>query len=111
IKFFHNFGEHQIENPQIKLTLYRILQEGINNIFKYSKATKVDIQLKNYDDIYMLTIEDNGVGFDASKVVKENTGMGFKGMKNRLDAIDGFLEIESREGRGTTLLIEINKNF
>ncbi|WP_044210327.1 tetratricopeptide repeat protein [Flammeovirga sp. OC4] len=110
-EFFHNFEEHQIENQQIKLTLYRILQEGINNIFKYSKATKVDIQLKNYEDIYMLTIEDNGVGFDAVKVLKEETGLGFKGMKNRLDAIDGFLEIESREGRGTTLLIEINKNF
>ncbi|MBD0399791.1 tetratricopeptide repeat protein [Flammeovirga sp. EKP202] len=110
-EFFHNFGEHQIENQQVKLTLYRILQEGINNIFKYSKASKVDIQLKNYEDIYMLTIEDNGVGFDAVKVLKEETGLGFKGMKNRLDAINGFLEVESREGRGTTLLIEINKNF
>ncbi|NLR93040.1 sensor histidine kinase [Flammeovirga agarivorans] len=109
--FFHNFEEHQIENHQIEITLYRILQEGINNIFKYSKATKVDIQLKNYEDIYMLTIEDNGVGFDVSKVMQENMGLGFKGMKNRLDAIDGFLEVESREGRGTTLLIEINKNF
>ncbi|NME71915.1 tetratricopeptide repeat protein [Flammeovirga aprica] len=110
-EFFHNFGEHQIENQQIKLTLYRILQEGINNIFKYSKATKVDIQLKNYEDIYMLTIEDNGVGFDARQVLKEGSGIGFKSMKNRLDAVGGFLEVESREGRGTTLLIEINKNF
>ncbi|OHX67064.1 hypothetical protein NH26_12275 [Flammeovirga pacifica] len=59
----------------------------------------------------MLTIEDNGVGFDAINVIKKNSGLGFKGMKNRLDAIGGFLEIESREGRGTTLLIEINKNF
>ncbi|OHX67065.1 hypothetical protein NH26_12285 [Flammeovirga pacifica] len=109
--FFHNFDDHLIENYQIKITLYRILQEGINNIFKYSKASKVDIQLKNYDDIYMLTIEDNGVGFDAINVIKKNSGLGFKGMKNRLDAIGGFLEIESREGRGTTLLIEINKNF
>ncbi|MBB3699761.1 tetratricopeptide repeat protein [Flammeovirga yaeyamensis] len=110
-EFFHNFGEHQINNQQVRLTLYRILQEGINNIFKYSKATKVDIQLKNYEDIYMLTIEDNGVGFDAEKVLKEESGLGFKGMKNRLDAIGGFLEIESKEGRGTTLVIEINKNF
>ncbi|MBD0399790.1 two-component regulator propeller domain-containing protein [Flammeovirga sp. EKP202] len=109
--FFHNFNGHQIKNRQVEVTLYRILQEGINNIFKYSKATKVDIQLKNYDDIYMLTIEDNGIGFDVSKVLKDNSGIGFKGMKNRLDAIGGFLEIESREGRGTTLLIEINKNF
>ncbi|NME71914.1 tetratricopeptide repeat protein [Flammeovirga aprica JL-4] len=110
-EFFHNFGEHQIENQQIKLTLYRILQEGINNIFKYSKATKIDIQLKNYEDIYMLTIEDNGVGFDARQVLKEGSGIGFKSMKNRLDAVGGFLEVESREGRGTTLLIEINKKF
>ncbi|NME71916.1 sensor histidine kinase [Flammeovirga aprica] len=110
-QFFHNFDEHDIDNYQIEVTLYRILQEGINNIFKYSKATKVDIQLKNYKDIYMLTIEDNGVGFDASKVLKEKAGLGFIGIKNRLDAIGGFLEVESREGKGTTLLIEVNKDF
>ncbi|OIQ30826.1 MAG: hypothetical protein BM564_01030 [Bacteroidetes bacterium MedPE-SWsnd-G2] len=98
-----------MENQQIEITLYRILQEAINNIVKYAKASKVDVQLRNYNDIYMLTIEDNGIGFEIDEMQREGNGMGFKSMQNRLDAIDGFLEINSQPGRGTSLLVEINK--
>jgi signal transduction histidine kinase len=58
----------------------------------------------------MLTIEDDGQGFDVKSINKEDSGLGFKSMKNRLEAIDGHLEIDSKIGRGTTILVEINKN-
>jgi PAS domain S-box-containing protein len=109
--FYHNFENERLDNNQIEVTLYRILQEAINNIVKYAKATKVDVQLKDYDDIIMLTVEDNGVGFDASNIKNKSTGLGLKSMQNRLDAINGFLEIDSAPGRGTTILVEINKTF
>lgn len=108
--FHHNFKTEKLKNQQIEITFYRILQEAINNINKYAKATNVDIQLKEYDDVYMLTIEDNGVGFDSSILREENKGLGFKSMKNRLDAINGFLEVDSRIGKGTSILVEINKS-
>ncbi|OIQ27695.1 MAG: hypothetical protein BM564_11475 [Bacteroidetes bacterium MedPE-SWsnd-G2] len=108
-EFSHNFKSERLPNQQIEITLYRILQEGLNNITKYAKATQVDIQLKDYDDIYMLIIEDDGIGFDIKKMKSKNRGLGFKSMKNRLDAINGHLEIDSVEGEGTTLLVEIEK--
>ncbi|GGZ74796.1 tetratricopeptide repeat protein [Algibacter mikhailovii] len=108
--FIHNFEQERLENQQIEITLYRILQESINNIIKYSKAKNVSIQLKDYDELYMLTIEDDGVGFDINKITEKNRGLGFQSMRNRVDAINGFLEIDSRIGSGTTILVEINKS-
>lgn len=107
--FYHNFEEEKLENQQIEITLYRILQESINNIVKYAQATKVDVQLRSYSDVYMLTIEDNGIGFDVKQILEEGKGLGFKSMQNRLDAINGFIEINSQPGKGTSLLVEINK--
>jgi PAS domain S-box-containing protein len=108
--FSHNLETERLDNPQIEITLYRILQEAINNINKYAKASNVHIQLKEYDDIFMLTIEDDGQGFDVKSINKDTSGLGFKSMQNRLDAINGFLEIDSVTGRGTTIIVEINKN-
>ncbi|MFD1292353.1 tetratricopeptide repeat protein [Lutibacter holmesii] len=107
--FHHNFKSERITNQQVEIALYRILQEALNNITKYAKSTKVDIQLKEFDDIYLLMIEDNGVGFDKHILKEEEKGLGFKSMKNRLDAINGHLEIDSVLGRGTTILVEIDK--
>ncbi|MGI9530079.1 tetratricopeptide repeat protein [Lutimonas sp.] len=107
--FVHNFKEDKIENAQIETTLYRILQETINNIVKHSKASKVEVQLKHYDDMYMLTIEDDGQGFDVKKIYKDGKGIGFKSMQNRLDAINGFLDIDSQPGRGTNIVVQIEK--
>lgn len=109
--FFHNFEKERIDNEQVEVTFYRILQEAINNITKYAKATQVDVQLKEYEDIYMLTIEDNGIGFDAKMVKENDSGLGFRSMRNRVEAINGILEIDSRIGKGTSILVEINKTI
>ena len=109
--FYNNFQKERIDNTQIEITFYRILQEAINNIIKYAQATQVDVQLKEYEDIYMLTIEDNGVGFDAQTVKEKDSGLGFRSMRNRVEAINGILEIDSRPGKGTSILVEINKTM
>ena len=107
--FFHNFKEKRIDNQQIEVTLYRILQESTNNIIKYAEATHVDIQLKDYQDIYLLTVEDDGNGFKKSEDLDKKGGFGINGMRNRIAAIGGCFEIESSIGRGTTIIVEINK--
>lgn len=107
--FLHNFKQNKIKNQLIEITLYRVLQEAINNIIKYAKATNVTVQLKDYDEIFMLTIEDDGVGFDAKSENIKKHSLGFQSMRNRLEAINGFLEIDSRINHGTTLVIIINK--
>jgi len=110
-QFFHNFTKDRLDNKQVEITLYRTVQESVNNIFKYAKATKVDIQLKDYEDMIMLTVEDNGIGFDLEKVRSGDNGFGLKNMQNRIDAISGFLEIESKIGKGSTIIVQIQKHI
>ena len=108
-RFDENFGEERISDKNVEVTLYRILQESLNNVIKYAKATEVNVQLKSYDDVILLTIEDNGVGFDMETVRKKGTGFGLKSMQNRIDAISGHLEVDSAPGRGTVVIVEISK--
>lgn len=105
--FIHNLGDKRIENQQIEITLYRIVQEAVNNIIKHAKASKVDIQLKDYNDIILLTIEDNGVGFDMNTI---EFGLGLKNIQNRLEPINGLFEINSRPEQGTHIIVEIEKS-
>lgn len=111
LNFQSNISTGRLDNPQIEVTLYRILQEALNNIVKYAKSDKVDIQLNEFDNLVVLIIEDNGVGFDLKILDQNNQGLGFKSMKNRLDAINGVLDVSSFPGKGTTILVEINKGI
>lgn len=108
--FFDNLNDKRIKDDHIELTLYRIVQESINNIIKYAEATEVTIQLKSYQDILLLMVEDNGKGFNVDTALKKDSSFGLKSMKNRLDAVAGHLEIDSAPGRGTVLVIEIPQN-
>lgn len=106
-RFFQNLGEERIPDKNVEVTLYRILQEATNNIIKYAKATEVSVQLRRYEDMYMLTIEDNGIGFNVNAVREEAAGFGLTSMQNRIDAINGHLEIDSSPGKGTVIMVEI----
>ena len=89
----------------------KAVQEALNNIYKHAEAKNVNIQLHEYEDIYSLMIEDDGKGFDPKEIEGEDKGIGFKSMQNRLDAINGFLEINASPGRGCTILVEVNKSI
>ncbi len=94
-------------HSNIKLVIYRILQEAVNNIRKYAGPCEVQVQLFQYADKIMLTIEDNGKGFNTRLITGEQTGIGLASMKNRADAVGGYLEIDSRPGKGTNVFLEI----
>ncbi len=92
----------------IETNLYRIAQEALNNIYKHAQATLVDVIFERRDDHVMLIIEDNGQGFDMNKVAVqggEEKGMGLVGMRERVALIGGTLEVESRSGDGTTIIV------
>jgi len=109
--FVDNLGESRIPDKKIEVTLYRILQESLTNIVKYARASEVNVQLKDYSDILMLTIEDDGVGFDIQKLKESGRGFGVKSMQNRIAAVSGILEIESAPGRGTMVMVQISKDL
>ncbi|MCG8579395.1 MAG: PAS domain-containing protein [Bacteroidales bacterium] len=103
INYYHNFGESRLQLAY-EMTIYRIVQEAVNNVIKYAKANECTIQLLKRDDLVTLTIEDDGVGFDIKRT---NDTFGLNSMRTRAEAIGAYLEIESSPGRGTQLLLEL----
>lgn len=92
----------------VKLAFYRIIQEQVSNILKYSKAKHVTISLSLAEDGYLLEIIDDGVGFDISKKTK---GIGLKNMESRVIVFGGSLLINSAPGKGCAVRVHVPARF
>ena len=104
----HTTGLMDERLPQdVETTLYRIAQEAMNNIAKYSRAQRVEVILERRTDCVLLIVEDDGVGFDAAARTSGG-GFGLVGMQERAALIGATLEIESSPGKGTTVLVRID---
>jgi two-component system, chemotaxis family, sensor kinase Cph1 len=95
--------------PHVETALYRIIQEALTNVTKHARAKNVEIQLTNTANNLHCLVHDDGVGFDVPSVLlcKERTGLGLVGIRERLSAVGGTLQIDSAVGRGTELLVKI----
>jgi signal transduction histidine kinase len=100
-----NVDDMRLEE-HVEITIFRLIQEGLNNIVKHAGATDVIIQLLKDDNELHLVIEDNGIGFDVD-TAWENGGMGVRNLESRIQYLNGKLEIRSYIGEGTTLTIYI----
>ena len=100
----NGIDEAEIPNA-LKIVIYRVTQEGLNNIAKHSKADRVHLSLQKRDGRMELVLQDNGRGFDLERAVPENTGqgLGLASMKERVELSGGSFSIESVVGRGTTV--------
>ncbi|MET0299320.1 MAG: ATP-binding protein [Flavitalea sp.] len=98
-------GDHLSEMPlSHKEALYRISQEQLNNIEKYSKADNVELILNFGDYSVGLIIRDNGIGFDTNTT---SSGIGLTNIRNRAEILDGKIEIVSSPGEGCCLLVQL----
>jgi signal transduction histidine kinase len=98
--------ESDIPNP-LKIVVYRILQEALNNVAKHSGADMITISLAKKDNTIKLAIEDNGCGFDlqeAFSVESSERGFGLGSMKERTELSGGTFVINSAKGEGTIVL-------
>ncbi|MFB3886064.1 MAG: PAS domain S-box protein [Thermodesulfobacteriota bacterium] len=94
-------GVSEDEIPDsLRTPIFRICQEAMNNIAKYSKARLVNFSLQERDGRIELTIQDNGKGFNPDTVKR---GMGLSTMKERAQLSGGTFELESAEGKGTVI--------
>jgi signal transduction histidine kinase len=100
---FFSAQDHLDVPDQVKTNMYRILQEAINNIIKHSEAKEVDVSINLLNAILIVTIEDEGIGFDTSN---ETGSIGMKSMESRAQIMNGSLEIESSEN-GTILTLRV----
>ncbi|NUY81352.1 sensor histidine kinase [Flavobacterium sp. MAH-1] len=86
----------------LKINIYRIVQEALQNVNKYANATKIKVLLEAQGSNLRLEVSDNGQGFSVSKKSK---GIGLSNMVSRAEECDGQLEIKSKRGKGTTISI------
>lgn len=91
---------------EVETALFRIMQESLTNVALHAQASRVDILLNHRNGCLVMTIEDNGVGFDPNLIANE-TRLGLFGMRERVDMLGGRLMIESSEGKGTTISVEV----
>ncbi len=103
IKFVHD-SESDLLSPGKKVTLFRIFQEQMKNILKYSKAKEVNVYLDCKTDVAQLIIRDNGIGFDAKQT---QTGVGLSSIYDRANFYNGSVNIETSPGRGCALTVKI----
>ena len=98
---------------EIETVIYRIVQEALTNIAKYAQAKEINISLEKKGSRLITMVEDDGKGFKLKRSVSgENysQGSGILGMKERVYNLGGTFHIESKQGRGTKLLVEIPLN-
>lgn len=97
--------------PVISLTVFRIVQEALNNVVKHAKANTVVMQLEFLEDSLRLFVYDDGVGFDTARLKERNedisSGFGLVSMKERIELLGGDMRISSEPGKGTRLNIII----
>ena len=102
---FNSYGLPDKLESVVQINAYRICQELLNNAVKYSKATKIFLQLFYRDNKMIIQIEDNGIGFDKDKVKRDSLGMNT--LKDRVALLRGEIEIDTAPQKGTNIFIEL----
>jgi signal transduction histidine kinase len=87
----------------VKVCVYRLVQEAVNNVQRHAKARKAVVDLEQASDVVRVKITDDGTGFDSERA----RGMGLLGMEERVKRLAGKIEFDSRPGTGTTIRAEI----
>jgi two-component system, NarL family, sensor histidine kinase DegS len=98
------------ENPEKEVTLFRIVQEALNNIRRHSHATMAQVKVLFSPDKVTITIQDNGKGFQIEKMSDKLTAdgkLGLLGMKERTQLLNGSFSIQSEPGLGTRISINV----
>lgn len=90
---------------EFELTLYRIIQEALQNIVKHSGASRALVQINNFDDVISITVEDNGNGI-LNQDIDKKVSSGILNLKERVNALNGYINISGKSGEGTTIYFE-----
>jgi two-component system, NarL family, sensor kinase len=106
-----NYQSIGLENVLIEqttaITLYRIVQELINNTMKHAASTTAIVQVSRTEKEISITVEDDGKGFDTG-ILKTPSGMGWNNIRSRVEYLKGKMDVRSAPGNGTSVHIELN---
>ncbi|RKP47266.1 histidine kinase [Cohnella endophytica] len=107
---FDTSGKEKRLPSAMEAAMFRLVQEGYNNALKHAQPTYVSLDLAFYEDTIQMVIEDNGVGFQQEVVesrTRSHSHFGLIGMKERVDLLQGKIEIQSALGNGTKIKINV----
>jgi signal transduction histidine kinase len=90
----------------VAISLYRIIQELVNNILKHAEAKQALVQLTKNGNLILLDVEDDGKGFDHSKMLL-STGIGWTNIKSRLEYLNAKVTLDSAPRKGSSIHIEV----
>ena len=100
-------GPERPLGAEAEAALLRIAQEALANVRKHAAALKVTLTLSYLDDVVVLDVADDGVGFDPAATEAAASGLGLRAMRERVTQLGGHLSIESAPGQGTTIAAEL----
>lgn len=104
---YQSFGLDEISIEQtVAITTYRIVQELVNNTMKHAAAQKAIVQLTVTQEQLIVTVEDDGKGFDTG-VLKMSKGIGWTNIQHRIEFLKGRVDVISQPGKGTSVQIEL----
>jgi two-component system sensor histidine kinase UhpB len=106
--------EHLRLKPKVETHLYRVVQEALNNVSKHAAATHVYVNFPRRDQLLVLTVSDDGCGFDLDERARARAlepqplgrGLGLVGMRERALIINATIDVQSTPGRGTTVVLQ-----
>lgn len=105
---YQSIGMDKIEIDQTTaITIYRVIQELINNTMKHAAAKTAIVQVTKTNDIISITVEDDGKGFNPA-ILQPSMGMGWSNIQSRVQYLKGKLDVQSGQGKGTSVHIELN---
>jgi len=107
---FETAGRELRMPSAMEAAVYRLVQEAFSNALKHASPTYVSLEIKFYPKRILITIQDNGVGFDVEQTMarsKKNSHYGLIGMNERVELLNGKMDIQSAKGQGTKISISI----
>ncbi|WP_027409273.1 sensor histidine kinase [Anoxybacteroides tepidamans] len=104
ISFVH-IGEEKRLPSRFEVAIFRLVQESVQNALKHAEASEIQVKMEITKQYLFLMIKDNGKGFDTTQ--KKENAFGLIGMKERVELLEGTMNIRSQMGVGTTIFIQI----
>jgi len=111
---YERLGQDALLSQEHSLILYRVVQEALTNIAKYSEAKNVEVSLEKKNDVVALIVSDDGKGFDYEEYMRrpgrrkdDKIKLGLQGLRERIELIGGALRVYSKPGQGTKLEVTL----
>jgi signal transduction histidine kinase len=103
---FNHESVPTVITKDVSLSLFRIIQEALSNVFKHACADHISVSIQGIDHDVLLSVQDDGIGFDPAEV-SEKPGLGFCSMRERAILMNGEFSIRSKPERGTVITVKV----